>query len=101
LYKKIFYWVWVYFYFFCFGSGLVLSWYTNKFNYSSLINEDYFIRSKIEEFFKEEHIGYKSLTKEEISKLLLSLGVKRYCCKIRMMTYKDIVQDILPIQNNE
>ena len=31
------------------------------------------------------------------SKLLLSLGLRRYCCKMRMMTYKDIVQDILPI----
>ena len=34
---------------------------------------------------------------KEISKLLLSLGLRRYCCKMRMMTYKDIVQDILPI----
>ena len=39
-------------------------------------------------------------TKEkEISKLLLSLGLKRYCCKMRIMTYKDIVQDILPIKS--
>jgi DNA-directed RNA polymerase subunit N (RpoN/RPB10) len=32
----------------------------------------------------------------ELSKLLLGLGLKRYCCKMRMMSYKDIVQDILP-----
>jgi DNA-directed RNA polymerase subunit N (RpoN/RPB10) len=38
---------------------------------------------------------------KEISKLLLSLGLKRYCCKMRMMSYKDIVQDIIPIQNKE
>jgi DNA-directed RNA polymerase subunit N (RpoN/RPB10) len=30
----------------------------------------------------------------ELSKLLLSLNLRRYCCKMRMMTYKDIVQDI-------
>lgn len=33
----------------------------------------------------------------ELSKLLLGLGLKRYCCKMRMMTYKDIVQDIIPV----
>jgi len=38
---------------------------------------------------------------QEISKLLLSLGLKRYCCKMRMLTYKDIVQDILPILQDE
>jgi DNA-directed RNA polymerase subunit N (RpoN/RPB10) len=34
---------------------------------------------------------------KEISKLLLSLNLRRYCCKMRIMTYKDIVQIILPI----
>ena len=34
---------------------------------------------------------------EEITKLLLSLNLRRYCCKMRVMTYKDIVQDVLPI----
>lgn len=38
---------------------------------------------------------------KELSKLLLSLGLKRYCCKMRMMTYKDIVQDILPVPIEE
>ena len=38
---------------------------------------------------------------KELSLLLLSLKLRRYCCKMRMMTYKDIVQDILPVQNNE
>ena len=37
----------------------------------------------------------------ELTKLLLSLKLKRYCCKMRMMSYKDIVQNILPIQNAE
>ena len=37
----------------------------------------------------------------ELSRLLLGLKLKRYCCKMRMMTYKDIVQDILPVTNPE
>jgi len=41
------------------------------------------------------------LTKEEKEKqkteLLLSLNLRRYCCKMRIMSYKDIVQDILQI----
>ena len=44
------------------------------------------------------------LTKEEKekqkTKLLLSLKLRRYCCRMRMMTYKDIVQDILPIPDS-
>jgi len=38
---------------------------------------------------------------QELSKLLLGLKLRRYCCKMRMMTFKDIVQDILPVQNND
>ncbi len=42
------------------------------------------------------------LTIEEKEKkkqeLLLSLNIRRYCCKMRIISYKDIVQDILPIQ---
>jgi DNA-directed RNA polymerase subunit N (RpoN/RPB10) len=37
---------------------------------------------------------------EEISKLIKSLGFRRYCCKMRLMTCKDIVQDILPVDND-
>lgn len=33
-------------------------------------------------------------------KLLLSLGLRRYCCKMRILTYKDIVQDIIPLQKD-
>ena len=36
---------------------------------------------------------------KELSKLLLGLKLKRYCCKMRMMTYKDIVEIILPVMN--
>jgi DNA-directed RNA polymerase subunit N (RpoN/RPB10) len=41
--------------------------------------------------FSEEEKGIK---KQE---LLLSLNLSRYCCKMRMMSYKDLVKDILPI----
>jgi DNA-directed RNA polymerase subunit N (RpoN/RPB10) len=44
-----------------------------------------------------------NLSKEEKenkkSELLLSLKLRRYCCRMRMMSYKDIVQDILPISD--
>jgi DNA-directed RNA polymerase subunit N (RpoN/RPB10) len=32
---------------------------------------------------------------EKKTKLLLSLNIPRYCCKMRIMTYKRIVQDII------
>ena len=38
---------------------------------------------------------------KEITNLLLSLKLRRYCCKMRIMSYKDIIQDILPVQNTE
>ncbi len=36
---------------------------------------------------------------EEIQKLLKSLKIRRYCCRMRVMTTKDIVQDIIPAEN--
>jgi DNA-directed RNA polymerase subunit N (RpoN/RPB10) len=45
------------------------------------------------------------LTAEEkekaLSQLLLGLGLRRYCCKMRMMSYKDLVQDILPVVSED
>ena len=32
---------------------------------------------------------------KELSKLLLSLGIRRYCCKMRMMTYKRLIDIIV------
>jgi DNA-directed RNA polymerase subunit N (RpoN/RPB10) len=50
----------------------------------------------------EEICNNPSFSDEEKEKkkqeLLLSLNLPRYCCKMRMMTYKDIVQDVLPIK---
>jgi DNA-directed RNA polymerase subunit N (RpoN/RPB10) len=36
---------------------------------------------------------------EEIQKLLKSLKIRRYCCRMRIMTTKDIVQDIIPSED--
>lgn len=39
----------------------------------------------------------------ELSKLLLSLNIKRYCCKMRIMSFKNIVEDLFipPPTNSE
>ena len=37
----------------------------------------------------------------ELTKLINSLKLKRYCCKGRMMTYKDTVQFIIPVSSSE
>jgi DNA-directed RNA polymerase subunit N (RpoN/RPB10) len=34
---------------------------------------------------------------DEISKLIKSLDIRRYCCRMRLLTTKDIVQDVLPV----
>ena len=34
---------------------------------------------------------------DEISKLVLTLNIRRYCCRMRLITAKDIVQDVLPV----
>lgn len=66
----------------------------------------YFLGQKTIEYEegKEKICSNPILTPEEreseLSKLLLSLKLRRYCCKMRMMTYKDIVQDILPIPSS-
>lgn len=36
----------------------------------------------------------QSEIEEKIQKLIMSVKVKRYCCRMRVMTYKDLVQDI-------
>lgn len=37
---------------------------------------------------------------EAIVKVIKSLNIRRYCCKMRLFTQKDIVYDILPISTN-
>ncbi len=52
---------------------------------------------------KEEICTNSELSEEqqsdEIQKLLKSLKIRRYCCRMRIMTTKDIVQDIIPSEN--
>ena len=36
----------------------------------------------------------------EIQKLIKKLPLRRYCCKMRVLTYKDLVKDILPVSND-
>ena len=63
----------------------------------------YFIGNKIMNYeTKKKEIcdnpKYSDKEKElEITKLIKSLNIRRYCCKMRLMTCKDVVQDILPI----
>jgi DNA-directed RNA polymerase subunit N (RpoN/RPB10) len=67
----------------------------------------YFLGQKNLEYEEGKHkicTNPKLSTEErekELSKLLLSLGIRRYCCKMRMMSYKDIVQDIIAVPSTE
>jgi DNA-directed RNA polymerase subunit N (RpoN/RPB10) len=65
----------------------------------------YFIGSKAIEYDtkKAEICSNADLSEQqqadEIQKLLKSLNIRRYCCRMRVMTTKDIVQDIIPAEN--
>jgi DNA-directed RNA polymerase subunit N (RpoN/RPB10) len=67
----------------------------------------FFLGQKTEEYEKKKaeicsNPKYsKKESEEEISKLLKSIGLRRYCCRMRMMTYKDLVYDILPVVENK
>ena len=70
--------------------------------YSACPTCGYCIGSKVIEFeTKKEEICNnpnfdEKQREEEISKIIKSLGIRRYCCKMRLMSAKDIVQDVLP-----
>lgn len=53
---------------------------------------------------KKEICDNNNLSQEEqekeIQKLIQSLNIRRYCCKMRLFTCKDIVQDIVPVNND-
>ena len=38
-----------------------------------------------------------SQKEKEITKLIMSMNIRRYCCKMRLMTYKDLINDIQPV----
>ena len=66
----------------------------------------FFLGSKVNEFDegKKKICSNPNLTEEqqseEISKLVKSLNLRRYCCKMRLISTKDIVQDVLPTSND-
>jgi DNA-directed RNA polymerase subunit N (RpoN/RPB10) len=75
--------------------------------YSTCPTCGYFLGQKTEEYDKkkQEICSNPKINKEEqekqISEVLKSLKLRRYCCRMRMMTYKDLVYEILPVvQNN-
>jgi len=49
-------------------------WYSNKLNYSSLIEEDYFVREKVKDFFEE----FLSISKIEINRIQQDIDSKEY-----------------------
>lgn len=63
----------------------------------------YFLGLKTNEWETKSKVicNNPELTKEQkdkkMTELLLSLKIRRYCCQMRMMSYKDIVEVILPI----
>jgi hypothetical protein len=67
----------------------------------------FFLGLKTEEFDQKKKLicDNPKLSKKEqeiqISELLLSLKLRRYCCRMRMMTYKDLVYEILPIYESK
>jgi DNA-directed RNA polymerase subunit N (RpoN/RPB10) len=67
----------------------------------------FFLGLKTEEYDQKRKLicDNPKLSKKEqetqISELLLTLKLRRYCCRMRMMTYKDLVHEILPIYQNK
>ena len=65
-----------------------------------------FIGLKTEQYEKEKSniCSNPKLNKKEkelkISTVLKSLGLRRMCCRMRMMSFKNLVDDILPVQNH-
>ena len=59
----------------------VSQWYSNKKAYSTLIEEDFFIRSKVDEFFKD----FLSLSKVEINRIKQAILYKTKKIKINQI----------------
>lgn len=74
-------------------------------NYSSCPTCYFFIGNLVEDFEKEKEkiCSNSKLSKEEqekeISKLIKNLKVRRYCCRMRLMSTKDMVREIMPVSN--
>ena len=65
----------------------------------------YFLGNITQKYEKEKEriCSDDSLSEREkavaIQKLIKSLKLRRYCCKMRMLSYKNLVDDILPTYN--
>lgn len=74
--------------------------------YSTCPTCGFFIGNIVNEFEieKEKICSNSKLSNEEqqneISKLLKSLKVRRYCCRMRIMTCKDLVKEIIAPDEN-
>ena len=74
--------------------------------YSTCPTCGFFIGNIVNEFEIEKDIicsNSKLSNKEqqnEISKLLQDLKVRRYCCRMRIMTCKDLVKEIIAPEEN-
>ena len=56
--------------------------------------------TKSEEICNNPNLKIEEKEKKK-QELLLSLELPRYCCRMRMMSYKDIVQDVLPVPHEK
>jgi len=64
----------------------------------------YFIGTKIDTYEKgKQEICNKyddeEVQGEKIQSLIKTLKLRRYCCRMRIMSTKDLVQDILPVDD--
>jgi len=73
--------------------------------YSTCPTCGFFIGNIVNQYEKDKNkvCSNEKLSDEEqqseISKLLKNLKVRRYCCRMRIMTSKDLVEEILGINN--
>lgn len=71
--------------------------------YSSCPTCAYFLGQKIIEWETKskkicDNPNITKIEKEKLKEeLLQSIKLRRYCCRMRLMSYKDLVQDILPV----
>jgi DNA-directed RNA polymerase subunit N (RpoN/RPB10) len=74
--------------------------------YSTCPTCGYFLGQKLIEWESKskeicDNPNYTKEEKEKLKELLLkTINLRRYCCRMRLMSYKDIVQDILPVDEN-
>ena len=48
------------------------------------------------------NVNYSEDKKEkEIQTVVNSLGIRRYCCKMRLISSKDLVEDIIPVSDDK